>query len=275
MQLDRVQIQVRERGHLEILDLSLAVLRKHWLGLGMSAALGVVPMMMFNTLMMPAADGMEGFFLLPLILIELPWATALVTLYLGHVTFSDHVSAWGIARSLGRSLWQLFVLQGIFRTLLALLSGLVLPFLFLVLGMKYLNEIILLERGSFRQTLRRQSSFHRAIGGRLFGETLINTLLGTMMTLFLSKGIIAITDLLVKFRPWQPTWAEFEDPSLLLGILFPIERWEGQLAIWLVLCFFTVTRYLSYLDHRIRSEGWEVELKLRAQGARIAAEAWA
>ena len=40
-------------------------------------------------------------------------------------------------------------------------------------------------------------------------------------------------------------------------------------AIWLSLGYFAVVRFLSYLDLRIRTEGWEVELIMRAEGARL------
>ena len=36
-------------------------------------------------------------------------------------------------------------------------------------------------------------------------------------------------------------------------------------AIWLVVAYFAVVRFLAYLDLRIRSEGWEVELLMRAE----------
>jgi hypothetical protein len=44
---------------------------------------------------------------------------------------------------------------------------------------------------------------------------------------------------------------------------------ELQAAFWLVTVYFTVARFLSYLDVRIRNEGWEVELLLRAERARL------
>jgi hypothetical protein len=42
-----------------------------------------------------------------------------------------------------------------------------------------------------------------------------------------------------------------------------------QLVIWSVFSFFTVVRFLSYLDLRIRTEGWEVELAMRAEADRL------
>jgi hypothetical protein len=41
------------------------------------------------------------------------------------------------------------------------------------------------------------------------------------------------------------------------------------LAMWIVAGYFCVVRFLSYLDLRIRREGWEVELRMRAEAARL------
>jgi hypothetical protein len=35
-------------------------------------------------------------------------------------------------------------------------------------------------------------------------------------------------------------------------------------SLWIAAVYFAIVNYLSYLDLRIRREGWEVELKLRA-----------
>jgi hypothetical protein len=42
------------------------------------------------------------------------------------------------------------------------------------------------------------------------------------------------------------------------------------LVLWLVSGFMAIVRYLNYLDLRIRHEGWEVELRLRAEAVRMA-----
>ena len=43
------------------------------------------------------------------------------------------------------------------------------------------------------------------------------------------------------------------------------------MVLWLVGLFVVVFRFLSYLDSRIRLEGWELELRLRAEGQRVIA----
>jgi hypothetical protein len=42
------------------------------------------------------------------------------------------------------------------------------------------------------------------------------------------------------------------------------------LSLWMVAGFMTVVRFLGYLDLRIRHEGWETELLLRAEASRLA-----
>jgi hypothetical protein len=41
------------------------------------------------------------------------------------------------------------------------------------------------------------------------------------------------------------------------------------LSAWLVAGYLAVVRFLQYLDLRIRREGWEIELQLRAEAARL------
>ena len=43
----------------------------------------------------------------------------------------------------------------------------------------------------------------------------------------------------------------------------------AQVGTWIAIAFFGVVRFLTYIDQRIRLEGWEVELRLRAAGAAL------
>ena len=37
-------------------------------------------------------------------------------------------------------------------------------------------------------------------------------------------------------------------------------------SLWVTIVFFSVTRFLSYIDRRIRLEGWAVKLRLQEVG---------
>jgi len=39
--------------------------------------------------------------------------------------------------------------------------------------------------------------------------------------------------------------------------------------MWTTAGYLAVVRFLAYLDLRIRQEGWEVELRMRAEGTRL------
>ena len=41
-----------------------------------------------------------------------------------------------------------------------------------------------------------------------------------------------------------------------------------QTGVWIAIAFFAVVRFLSYIDRRIRLEGWEIELRLKSVGRR-------
>jgi uncharacterized membrane protein YbhN (UPF0104 family) len=64
----------------------------------------------------------------------------------------------------------------------------------------------------------------------------------------------------------------------LLADAVLLNKWEWSgapsmicypLAMWLVVGYFSVARFLGYLDLRIRREGGEVELMIRAEQARL------
>ena len=56
------------------------------------------------------------------------------------------------------------------------------------------------------------------------------------------------------FNDWQP------GPAMI--------RFMYPATLWIVAGYLSVVRFLSYLDLRIRHEGWEVELRLRAEASR-------
>jgi hypothetical protein len=195
-----------------------------------------------------------------LIYVEMPLATAPATLFLGQAMFLESPSGWQIARDFVRSLPQLLLCQVFLRALFLLLFvTAVIPFVV----WPYLNEIILLERNwLFRRTsgtttFRRSSYLHSNSTGDLFGRWLTSLLIGLPLAGAMFASVATLRAILI--GAWHP--------ELILMIDFP-------LGAWIVVSFFTVVRFLSYLDLRIRNEGWEVELIMRAEAARLARQ-WA
>ncbi|MDZ4820522.1 MAG: hypothetical protein SGJ20_16270 [Planctomycetota bacterium] len=282
MQLDKTAIVIRERDLLDLLDLALHVVRAHAMPLLVTTLAGAIPFALFNYWLLSdlplAEDGDAEFYcwrMVMLVLFELPLASTFSTLYLGQMMFSSEFDYPRILRQAVQSLPQLFwyqvVLRGIFMPQ-ALLWGVVAqPMIpLLALGMllwfipftmwPYLNETILLERNPLTSkpgslsTWRRSKVLHARASGDLFGRLLAAALI---------SGILIV-------GVWLTLWGvrgflqhEYVFDNWMFTVLWPI-------ALWTVAAYFSVVRFLSYLDLRIRREGWEVEIILRAEADRLA-----
>jgi hypothetical protein len=264
MQLDDYRIAIRERGFLELMDLSLRVIRAHAAPLAVALLIGIGPMVLLNALLIPALEHDEEpgayfaycYFTLLLVLWQIPIATAPATLYLGQALFAERPDAKTIARNFLVSLPQLIFYQIVLRAVLLLMC--VTWFVPFVLR-PYMNEVILLERNPFRTrrkdrmtTWRRASALHGSMGGEFF-----NRAMGSAAFSLMLLGSV-----------WGSLWC-------LRGLLLNEWSWDGPVysvfypaALWIVAAFFTIVRFLGYLDLRIRREGWEVELLMRAEEAR-------
>jgi hypothetical protein len=255
LQLDKTHIAIRERSFIDVLDLALCVLRAYARQLVPILAAGVVPMMLVNHWLLSAsvdaglAEHVPATYttlLLLLVFIEVPFATAPATVYLGQAVFAERPEIRRVFTEAFRSLPQLLLYQGLLRVLF--------------LRWLYLNEVILLDRNPVRRksgvsntTFSRGRQLHRGEGVDVFGRW------------FATASIGAVLFLAIWF-------------SIFLVRAFFLSRWEWdvlmqtfylQLALWVVIGYFAVVRFLCYLDLRIRREGWEVELAMRAEGDRL------
>jgi hypothetical protein len=136
-----------------------------------------------------------------------------------------------------------------------LLVILLICWLYAVLRWSYLVEVILLEQNPWAarhgqlSTGQRSRALHAGDGGMIFGRSLALAFWECALT-----GIVAMS---VWFA-WG--WLQSElnvDNWLYVGFL--------PLAFWFTTIYLTVVRFLCYLDLRIRREGWEVDLVLRAE----------
>ncbi len=293
MQLDKTRIAIRERSLLEILDLGLQVVRRHFAPLLAAWLCGVVPFLLLNAWLIgwmaevPDDYGWEKYVhwtryfgvMIQLVFIEAPLATVPLTLYLGDTMFLQPTGPRVIAAAAWRLLIRLLVCLGIVRGIfvaVALVLGIERytgvsaneVFLILVsLGVfalralrPYLGEVILLERnpllGGDGRTLtiaRRSASLHNPNSGDLLVRFLSVACLTVLLTLSCVGGFAFIGGVLLNDWDWGP---------LMVYVCVP-------LAMWVVAGFLCVVRFLSYLDLRIRREGWEVELRMRAEAARL------
>jgi hypothetical protein len=305
MQLDRTRIAIRERGLLDTLDLALHVTREFAGPILACSLLAIVPLALINYAlvgwMAPHPDDEAvGFRFLwnmsVLIFLEAPLASAFVVAWLGPAVFLEQKTIRQVAADVMRYAPQLALTQGLARGLFVawvlylvvnrneadgLIEGLG---MLMICGWSaamrafrpYINEIILLERNplwsSSGTTLtigRRSSHLHGPYSGDLFVRWC-----GAAMITLLLAGLALITAMLAQgflINDW-PIHLTLEPPEITpnldwfkLQVVYPA-------CLWLVVVFLSVVRFLSYLDLRIRHEGWEVELLMRAESLRLAAQ---
>jgi hypothetical protein len=265
MQLDHNRIVIRERGLFDQFDLALFLIRVYAAPLVTALVVGILPLALFNAWLLAdwAAPGAYElvpvkYLLVMLLLVfwEIPLATAPATLYLGEVVFQERPRLRSLLKSYFRTLPQLCWYQVILR---AFLVPLAFTWFLPCAVWPYLNEILLLERTPFREkqgrisTYRRSKFLHGGNFGDLFGRWL--TVMGIGVVLYIAIGFTMRIVVGALFNDW-------EGDSLAYVLYYP-------LAIWTVVGYFTVVRFLGYLDLRIRREGWEIELMLRAEGSRL------
>jgi hypothetical protein len=263
VQLDQAWIAIRERSWLDNLDLASQVIRGHGGAVLASSAVGILPMFLVNFAITKwlyrdvDEETRAGYwFLLSLlVMIEAPLATAPLTLYLGKALFVDKPMVREMVRNFASCLPQLLLLQVFLRMfwIVPVLTWIV-PYAL----WPFLNEVILLERnplvgrGARPSTLKRNSALHR--GGS--GDFLVRAIAALALAGLLIVALVLTQDFLLEnLLGFHPGWT-----SQIITL---------QLALWLVVVYFAVARFLSYLDQRIRDEGWEVELLLRAERERL------
>jgi hypothetical protein len=248
---DRTLIQIRERSFLDLLDLALVVVRSEPLPLGAAALAGVLPCAALNAWLTSNPEfPVLGY--LGLLLLEAPWATAPLTVVLGGMMFGERPTAGRVARALARGLPAMIAYQLVIRAVL-LVTVVLYPLV--PSRLAFLDEVILLERGRFWSVVKRCSTLCGLRGGDLFGQWAASIGFGALFACFFWMGTGAITNALTTSDlTWdQPGWGD------LYGLRF-------QLAVWLAVTFFGVARFLTYIDQRIRLEGWEVKIRLQAVG---------
>ena len=280
MEFDRTRIPIRERTFPDVLDLALAVTREHAGQLLVLLVLGAAPFIALNhwllgTDLAPQLFDMEQppedvarlwvgyiYALSVLLVIEVPLATAPMTLYLGQALFVERVDWRRLGRDYLRNLPQMLFFQVVIR---ALAAPWIISWFFMYSFWPFLSEVILLENNPWRQkksvarlsTLARNRALHGSNSGDLLARWLGAVLLGAVLVFSLTTTLWIVRCLLMEVDP-----SDLEFDSSLITIYL-------QAAIWLVIGYFTVVRFLSYLDLRIRSEGWELELRMRAAATRL------
>ncbi len=253
--MDRTLVQIRERSLVDVLDLAVVVVRDRPATLALAAAMGIGPFVALNAWLFRSATDLAWGIPLVLWTLEAPIATAPLTVVLGGLMFGRRPTVGRVVVTVLRSAVALIVVHGLIRIAL---------FFLIPSRLAFANEIILLERGGWWKVLRRGGDLGSGRAGGLFlmGVFQVALAIGFATLSYVGTGRLGQA-VMAEDLTWDTPAA-----SALAGLRF-------QLPIWLVVAFFAVVRFLTYIDQRIRLEGWEVELRLRAVGeAMEAARRW-
>ena len=296
MQLDKTHVAIRARSFSEIGDLSLSLIRHYPQAILVGLTVGALPWLIADLLLLGYIPWQEATELVfdeesvgnriryvwlfsVLVFLQAPLMGIFTTYYIGQAVFEQRPT-WrsvfgGVLKIWGRLTWSLGIVRGPIPAMILLglnwgqdFSPGIEVFWMLVILLyagslrafrPFLPEILVLERCPLRSkndsqisASRRTSLLHSPISGDLLGRFMLSGLLLALLNL-----------------------AFFNAGSWLYGML--LNTSDGSLNVliawlpisyWLIVALATMIRYLSYLDSRIRLEGWEVELLLRAEAIR-------
>ena len=292
MEFDRTFIKIRQRNIFEISDIALKVFKKFFLGVFAVGSICIVPFAILNfAVFYPLLDTefedrsvIHWWLMTCVVVIQAPIATAAVSQLLGTALFEGDIRIWNSLRHTAKHAFRLiwiyltrralgwtFVLgwliwsdTGLENSLAVLATLLVLCIELLVRSTRpYPNEIILLEQAPFRTQSgdprinykTRSNNLHKPAGSMLFGRGLAISMVSIMICfafymLFLNKAIFD--------NQWQSNrW--------FLIVLYPA-------ALWFAAIYMAIVRFLAYIDLRTRQEGWDIELRIKAEANRLSAK---
>ena len=264
-ELDRHSIVIRKRSLLESADLMFCVLRTHFGSLFSLFFLLVIPFYGLNYFLMKSLgtwDAIDAYefasntmvyccILVVLQSLELQFVASLMITYLGMLVFMPDDNPKKISAFIR---WFMSMGQIVFY--LVLLRPILFAFF------PFLTQIIVLEKTPFvtqnkntLSTWKRTKRLHRS----QFGETMVVFFAGTFLGFWAAFGICVTATSTVKFLF---SIDDITNSFWIVTLIYPF-------VFWFVMLYFSVFQFLRYLDLRIEREGWDVELALRAERARI------
>lgn len=302
MQLDRTAIVIALRTSQELLDLSLVVIREFAGRFILFALIGIIPFAILNAILLEPLRNYDQLSLLSssttsnqwfrfqylwwmalLVILEAPLALLGLTLALGNTVFLSDYSRknWlnPIWNQSGAILWILGFLRGAIPALLVtaymalnqelhrsftMIGWLSIAALLMLLfrGINpFAPEILALEQTKLNadpqrpnaMTYSKRTQWLRKAQGDAAGIGVTAILISVAATLMLCLCAAFLLGVLIGTWKWG-WWMDL--------IIYPI-------ALWITAVWSTVLRFLTYMNTRIRAEGWDLELKLRAEAQRL------
>ena len=285
MKFDKTFIAIRERGILDILDLALHVVTDHFGALLCLLVIGIAPWVILDFWLvgfMIDSDQLSEIYywcMLLLVINQAQVGTTLMTRYLGQAMFAGKTTVgWTVGDCLKTTpfyywihgFWRMVIavallgymmktddLQQVFWIACFWMPACVLIGLMFRTFRPFVSEVLLLERTPVSSKnpkvvhfSKRSKSLHAGSISGLFGRFIT-------VGIFLSPLMFACFAMLVSIDSVLNLRGSSE-------LSFFSYYWV--VSLWIIAGYAAIVRFLSYIDIRIRQEGWAVELRIRAQG---------
>ena len=255
MAFDQTLIAIRERRQIDLFDLALMVIRRRPLPILWATLGGVTPFLLLNVWLFRIMGEELASLGLVLWWFEAPVALAPLTFVLGGMMFGRTPTLRSVIRQMVRSAPTLVWTHGFLRFI---------PLYWLPPRLVFANEILLLERISWLKLWKRGGRIALGREGDLFFLDMFQPIAIWTLAFLAYFGFGRLFQAVLA----EPLTWDILDPTALTGLTF-------QIPLWAAAAYFGVVRFLTYIDQRIRLEGWEVELRLRAAGeALVEARRW-
>ena len=288
MQLDQTLIAIRERSSLEVFDLAANVLVRHLQPIMVLLFLNATPFMVLDYYLINWMTDVSFSYelstayyvaMVSLIISQAQLGTCLITIFMGRVMFLEEHSVWIVVKQFLKRLPYFLFSQAILRLfffaiLVAwftapkdnedayLVAWLVLPAIaavgLLVRAMRpfvpemlYLEKTPLVSKNKRPSLSQRSNNLHQLASASITKQFMLMLLFAPLL-LFSVHSVFVMADSMFSIRA---------NSEISLQPFYII------VSGWLVAGFLAVVRFLTYIDVRIRQEGWSVELKFRSESA--------
>ena len=248
MRIEDLSVVVRSRTMSECCDLAVAMLRRYWWQLAMLTLIGIVPISLLIALLIrPLLGDVSWFYWLLVFHFALaPIAVGPIIAFLGTAMFSRQPTIWAAWRMAYSRLGALLVL-GIVRWFAAL-SLVAIPWC-----VAHTSEALILERLGLSQAFARGGRIQTADFGRQAQCLLVSAAIILLPQWFILGTIRPVVELFTSLDIYADDGGE-----LLVAI-------TSVISLIMSVMYLAMLRFCVYLDHRTRTEGWDVELTMRQQ----------
>lgn len=288
MDIAKLELEIRERSFPERVDLAFFIFRNYFLSIMYWAVLGYLPVFLAIVLTVWFSSGdfwLYGYwqgswiFVFQLHLAAVPFAMIPLSIFLSRRIFGQQptfqeVLKTSFSRKAGMYWVHFFCRIGFLVIPLAFLNyfsesieGLTLVFLlqlvvyvFSKCYRPFIDLILYLEQLPLRK--RGKSGISAGIRSKRISETTNGGTFVTMLGMMIVEFQVAIMVYCIFLYGYFFLTSDTVTQVWFGWVFFPISCWVGNVVT-------TIYVFVSYLDCRIRNEGWELELRMKIEAEKL------